>query len=143
MKVFEAGWLTSEVFRPVGFPTCLGDRRDRPCRDPLRRESDKYAITLLWIWAKQNSCTFGTGIKRTNAPHSKLAGPLHGPLLCPCSRPIRVLIAAHHQKLLVPEAHLEFKARFLESHAAKESVASLNPSATLRHPIYDPKESKN
>ena len=27
-------WLTSEVFRPVEFPTCLGDWRERPCRPP-------------------------------------------------------------------------------------------------------------
>ena len=54
-----------------------------------------------------------------------------------------MLIAAHHQKLLVPEAHLEFKARILGCHASKESVASLNESTTLRNPIYpiDPKES--
>ena len=25
----------------------LGDRRDRPCRDPLKRDSDRYAITLI------------------------------------------------------------------------------------------------
>ena len=35
------------VLRPVGFSYCLGDRRDRPCRDPLKRDSGRYAITLI------------------------------------------------------------------------------------------------
>ena len=50
-----------------------------------------------------------------------------GPLLCSCSRPIRVLIAAHHQKILVPEAHLDFKARFLECHATKGIGRKVKP----------------
>ena len=35
------------VLRPVGFSYCLGDRRDRPCRDPLKRDSGRYTITLI------------------------------------------------------------------------------------------------
>ena len=35
-----------------GFPTRLGDRRDRPCRDPLRRESGRYAITIITGWTR-------------------------------------------------------------------------------------------
>ena len=38
------------VLRPVGISYCLGDRsRDRPCRDPLKRDSGRYAITLITL----------------------------------------------------------------------------------------------
>ena len=35
------------VYLPVGISYCLGDRRDRPCRDPLKRDSGRYTITLI------------------------------------------------------------------------------------------------
>ena len=45
--------------------------------------------------------------------------------------------------MLVSEAHLEFKAKFLEYHSTKGTAESQNPSATHRHPIYvRPKKKK-
>ena len=43
---FFGGWF-SGVFFWLGFPTCLVDRRDRPCLDPLKRDSGRYTITLI------------------------------------------------------------------------------------------------
>ena len=41
-------WLVYGVFRPVSFPTAWVTGRTRPYRDPLKRDSGSYSITLIF-----------------------------------------------------------------------------------------------